>query len=100
MAKTLSAEVPKQSSTDPGKFVIKFTLRHMKHIDPSGHGGIGGHYFHAWSVRPSEKQKTLTLVSKNKIFSTTDTMHANNDHLLVVAWWVILNSLELLYSFN
>ena len=69
-----------------------------------GHGRIGGHYFHAWCpyVRP-KKQKhaaTLTLVPENKIRATTDTMCEDNDHLLVVAWWVILNSLDLYFSYS
>ena len=44
------------------------------------------------SVRPSEKQKhaeTLTLVPGKQ------NMRENNDNLLAVAWWVILNSLDL-----
>ena len=59
-------------------------------IDSPGHGRLGGHYFHAWctSVRPSQKQKR----------STADTMCEDNDRLLAVAWWVILNSLNLFTS--
>ena len=59
-------------------------------IDPPGHGRIGDHYFHYFifmaSVRPSHKQKR----------ATTGTMRAKMTIYWPVAWWVILNSPDLL----
>ena len=52
-------------------------------FDPSGHGWIGGHYFHTWC--PSVRQNS-------KIRSTSDTMRENNEHMLAGALWVILDS--------
>ena len=52
------------------------------------------------SVRALQKQKPLQpyrWCSENKIRPTTDTMREDNDHLLAVAWWVILNSLDLFF---
>ena len=39
-------------------------------------------------VRPSQNPKR----------ATTDTLCENNDNLLAGAWWVILNSVDLLFS--
>ena len=60
-----------------------------------GHGRIDGHYFHTWCpyVRPSV---TKTKTSQDKIRATTGAMLENNEKLLAVAWWVILNSPDLL----
>ena len=44
------------------------------------------------SVRPSQKQEKR----KDKILATTGAMSENNENLLAVAWWVILNSPDLL----
>ena len=58
------------------------------------------------SVRPSQKQKratTLELVPRKQnattLHATTDTTCEYIDRLLAVAWWVILNSPDLLYIF-
>ena len=40
------------------------------------------------SFRPSQKQR------QDKILATTGAMRENNENLLAVAWWVILNSLD------
>ena len=71
-------------------------------IDPPGHGRIGGHYFHKLcpSVRPGTLQKPNALQSQcegpeNKRRPTTNTMRKNNENLLAMAGWIILNSLDL-----
>ena len=67
-------------------FFLNFNPRTPKHKPkPSLKSGF---YFLWWCpfVRP-----------KNKIRATTDTMHENDDHLLAVAWWVILNSPDLYF---
>ena len=59
-------------------------------IDPPGHSRLGAHYFQTWcpSVRPSQKQRYNGNVK-------TKYMRENNEYLLAVAWWVILNSPDL-----
>ena len=51
------------------------------------------------SVRPYVRKKTRCNANvgarENKIRAKTDTMCEDNDHLLAMAWWVILNSLDL-----
>ena len=73
-------------------------------FDPPGYGWIGANYFHAWCpyVRLSvTKIKTSCNANvgarKIKYGATTDTFCEDNDHLLAVAWWVTLNSLDLLF---
>ena len=63
-------------------------------LDPPGHGRIGGHYFHTWcpSVRHKSKN-SLQSLGRGLENKTTYTMRENNDRLLAVAGWVILNSL-------
>ena len=65
-------------------------------IGPSGHGRIGGHYFHTWCpyVTKTNKRAT-TLTSIWPVNKTTDVLRENNENLLAVAWWVILNSPDL-----
>ena len=74
----------------PTTFVSDFRVNFF---DPPGHGRIGGHYFHARCpyVRTSQKQ----------IRATSDTMHENNDHLLLAgAWWVTLKSPDFLWLWS
>ena len=39
--------------------------------------------------------KTNKRATKDPVNKTTDTMRKNNENLLAVAWWVILNSPDL-----
>ena len=69
-------------------------------IDPPGHSRIGGHYFHMWcpyvsmSVRLSVR-KTKTHYNANVKYAIQRAHKRENENLLAVAWWVILNSPDL-----
>ena len=71
---------------------------------PPDNGRIYDHYFYTWcpSVRPSEK-KTKTRCNANVFSRKTkyslkmDNMHEDNDHLMAVAWWVIINLLNFVF---
>ena len=49
-------------------------------------------------VRPSQKQENV-LQRQDKILATTGAMSENNENLLAVAWWVILNSPDLFLNY-
>ena len=59
----------------------------LHNLDPPGHGGIGGHYFHVGC--PCVRHKIENALRTKRL---TDTMHENNNRLLAGAWWVIFNS--------
>ena len=85
-------------------FLVQFFSAFNLFLTHQGHVRIGGHYFHAWclSVCPSENKKcaaTLTLML-GKQNTRYDGHHSwNNDHHLAGAWWVIINSPDLLTIF-
>ena len=71
------------------EYLQKFTTYYLP-IDPPGHGRLGGHYFHTWC--PSVRHKN----TKTRYNARVNTMRENNENLLAGAWWVILNSPDLL----
>ena len=58
-------------------------------------------FSHRVSVRPYKNKNALQhWRPENKIRFITDTMCVDNDHLLAVAWWVTLKSLDLFLSYS
>ena len=58
-------------------------------------------FSHIVSVHPSQKQANmLQHLRQGPVNKTTNNMSENNENILAVAWWVILNTPDLLLDYS
>ena len=67
-------------------------------FDQPGLGLLGGHYFRIGCPYVHLSARTYASV-RPSVTKQYTRMRENNENLLAVAWWVILNSLGLSYIF-